>query len=91
MPLTVLVFFNTATWSRFVRSSMLEVLRQDYVRTARGQGAGRTACRPSKHALRNALIPFVTILSCRFRRYSPGVITETVFACRASAACTSMR
>src|SRR5690606_25833197 len=38
MPLTVLTFFNTATWSRFVRSSMLEVLRQDYVRTARAKG-----------------------------------------------------
>ncbi len=60
MPVSVLTFFYMATWSRFVRSSMLEVMRQDYVRTARAKGlVERTVI--VKHALRNALIPFVTI------------------------------
>jgi peptide/nickel transport system permease protein len=80
MPLTVLTFFNTATWSRFVRSSMLEVLRQDYVRTARAKGLVERIV-IGKHALRNALIPFVTILVLQIPGVFAGaIITETVFA-----------
>ncbi len=80
MPLTVLTFFNTATWSRFVRSSMLEVLRQDYVRTARAKGLVERVV-IMKHALRNALIPFVTILVLQLPALFAGaIITETVFA-----------
>lgn len=80
MPLTVLTFFNTATWSRFVRSSMLEVLRQDYVRTARAKGLVERVV-IMKHALRNALIPFVTILVLQIPGVFAGaIITETVFA-----------
>jgi peptide/nickel transport system permease protein len=80
MPLTVLTFFNTATWSRFVRSSMLEVLRQDYVRTARAKGLVERIV-IMKHALRNALIPFVTILVLQIPGVFAGaIITETVFA-----------
>jgi len=80
MPLTVLTFFNTATWSRFVRSSMLEVLRQDYVRTARAKGLAEQVV-ITKHALRNALIPFVTILVLQIPGVFAGaIITETVFA-----------
>lgn len=80
MPLIVLTFFNTATWSRFVRSSMLEVLRQDYVRTARAKGLVERLV-ISKHALRNALIPFVTILVLQIPNVFGGaIITETVFA-----------
>jgi peptide/nickel transport system permease protein len=80
MPLLVLTFFNTATWSRFVRSSMLEVLRQDYVRTARAKGLVEQAV-IMKHALRNALIPFVTILVLQIPGVFAGaIITETVFA-----------
>ncbi len=80
MPLFVLTFFNTAQWSRFVRTSMLEVLRQDYVRTARAKGLWeRTVI--VKHALRNALIPFVTILVLQIPALFAGAtITETVFA-----------
>ncbi|NJN83155.1 MAG: ABC transporter permease [Caldilineaceae bacterium] len=80
MPLIVLTFFGMATWSRFVRSSMLEVLRQDYVRTARSKGlVERTVI--AKHALRNALIPFVTILVLQIPNIFAGaIITETVFA-----------
>jgi peptide/nickel transport system permease protein len=80
MPLVVLTFFNTATWSRFVRSSMLEVLRQDYVRTARAKGLVERLV-ITKHALRNALIPFVTILVLQIPGIFGGaIITETVFA-----------
>jgi peptide/nickel transport system permease protein len=80
MPLTVLTFFNTATWSRFVRSSMLEVLRQDYVRTARAKGLVERIV-IMKHTLRNALIPFVTILVLQIPNvFSGAIITETVFA-----------
>ena len=80
MPLTVLTFFNTATWSRFVRSSMLEVLRQDYVRTARAKGLVERIV-IMKHALRNALIPFVTILVLQIPGVFAGaIITESVFS-----------
>lgn len=80
MPVAVLTFFNMATWSRFVRSSMLEVMRQDYVRTARAKGlVERTVI--VKHALRNALIPFVTIAVLTIPGFFAGaIITETVFA-----------
>jgi peptide/nickel transport system permease protein len=80
MPLFVLTFFNTAQWSRFVRSSMLEVLRQDYVRTARAKGLIERIV-IMKHALRNALIPFVTILVLSLPGIFAGaIITETIFA-----------
>jgi len=79
MPLAVLTFFNTAQWSRFVRSSMLEVLRQDYVRTARAKGLVEQVV-IMKHALRNALIPFVTILVLQIPGLFAGaIITETIF------------
>lgn len=80
MPVTVLTFFYMATWSRFVRSSMLEVMRQDYVRTARAKGlVEKTVI--VKHALRNALIPFVTIAVLTIPSFFAGaIITETVFA-----------
>lgn len=80
MPLFVLTFFSTAQWSRFVRSSMLEVMRQDYVRTARAKGLFERSV-VVKHALRNALIPFVTILVLQIPNLFAGAtITETVFA-----------
>ncbi len=80
MPVGVLTFFGMATWSRFVRSSMLEVLRQDYVRTARAKGLIERIV-ISKHALRNALIPFVTILVLQIPNvFSGAIITETVFS-----------
>lgn len=80
MPLTVLTFFNIAGWSRFVRASMLEVLRQDYVRTARAKGLMERIV-IVKHALRNALIPFVTIFVLALPGIFGGaIITETIFA-----------
>lgn len=79
MPVSVLVLFNTAFYSRFVRSSMLEVLRQNYVRTARAKGLLERAV-ILKHALRNALIPFVTVVVYAIPGVFGGaIITETVF------------
>jgi peptide/nickel transport system permease protein len=79
MPCAVLTFFNIAGWSRFIRASMLEVLRQDYVRTARAKGVRERAV-ITKHALRNALIPFVTLLAGVLPTLVAGAaITESVF------------
>jgi len=79
MPTSVLVLFNTAFYSRFVRSSMLEVLRQNYVRTARAKGLIERVV-ILKHALRNALIPFVTVVVYAIPGVFGGaIITETVF------------
>lgn len=79
MPCAVLTFIGIATWSRFVRTSMLEVLRQDYVRTARAKGVIERLV-ILKHALRNALIPFVTLLAGVLPALFAGAaITETVF------------
>ena len=80
MPVAVLTFFYMSSWSRFVRSSMLEVMRQDYVRTARAKGLWERVV-IVKHALRNALIPFVTVVVLAIPGLFAGaIITETVFA-----------
>ncbi len=80
MPTIVLSLNYMAAWSRFTRSSMLEVLRQDYVRTARAKGL-RERFVLGKHALRNALIPLITIVVFQIPRIFGGaIITETVFA-----------
>jgi len=80
MPTLVLTIVNVSAWSRFLRSSMLEVLRQDYVRTARAKGL-RESVVINKHALRNALIPFVTIIVLTLPGIFAGaILTETVFA-----------
>ncbi len=79
LPVSVLTFFSLAGWTRFIRSSMLEVLRQDYVRTARAKGLIERAV-IMKHALRNALIPFVTLLAGVLPTLFGGaIITESVF------------
>jgi peptide/nickel transport system permease protein len=79
MPCAVLTFVNIAIWSRFIRSSMLEVLSQDYVRTARAKGV-RERVVILKHAFRNALIPFITLLAAILPTLVAGAaITEAVF------------
>lgn len=79
MPTSVLVLVSVAGWSRFVRSSMLEVMRQDYVRTARAKGLLENVV-IFKHAFRNALIPFVTIVVFAIPgAFSGAIATETVF------------
>lgn len=80
LPVTVLSLFNVATWSRFVRSSMLEVLRQDYMRTARAKGLLENVV-VIKHGLRNALIPVLTMLALEIPNlFSGAIITENVFS-----------
>ncbi len=80
MPVSVLTIISIAGWSRFVRSSMLEVMRQDYVRTARAKGLIEQIV-IAKHALRNALIPVVTILVLAIPGvFSGAILTESVFA-----------
>ena len=79
LPSLVLSLLYMATWSRFMRSSMLEVLRQDYVRTARAKGL-RERLVIYKHALRNALIPVVTIIVLDIPGIFGGaIVTESVF------------
>jgi len=79
LPVMVLTVVGLAQWSRFIRSSMLEVLRQDYVRTARAKGLVERSV-ILKHAMRNALIPFVTLLAGVLPTLFGGaIITESVF------------
>lgn len=79
MPTIVLALLYMAAWSRYTRSSMLEVLRQDYVRTARAKGLGERLV-IVKHALRNALIPLVTVVALQIPSlFSGAILTETVF------------
>ena len=80
LPVTVLTIFNIAFWSRYIRASMLEVMRQDYVRTARAKGLGENIV-ILRHALRNALIPFVTVVVFTLPGlFSGAIITESIFA-----------
>jgi peptide/nickel transport system permease protein len=80
MPALMLGLLYMASWSRYSRSSMLEVLRQDYVRTARAKGLLERIV-IIKHALRNALIPVITILVFDIAAIFAGaILTETVFS-----------
>src|SRR5207342_1382584 len=80
LPTIALGTIPLAVIARMTRSSMLEVLREDYVRTARAKGAGplRVVC---VHALRNALIPVVTTIGLQIGTLLAGaILTETIFA-----------
>mgnify|MGYP005853023769 CR=1 FL=1 len=80
MPTAALALLYMATWSRFMRTAMLDVLHQDYVRTARAKGLIERIV-IAKHAFRNALIPLITIVALQLSALFGGaVITETVFA-----------
>ncbi len=80
LPATVLGVVSSATLARLVRSSMLEVLRHEYVTTARAKGL-RERVVVRRHAFKNALIPVVTVLGLEVGSLLSGaVITETVFA-----------
>ncbi len=79
MPATVLAFFYLSVWSRFVRSSMLEVLSQDYIRTARAKGMSNRRM-VYIHALRNAVIPLVTLVGLELPGLvAGGLVVEVVF------------
>jgi peptide/nickel transport system permease protein len=76
----VLGLWMTAAWSRYCRSSVLEVLGQDYVRTARAKGLRERAVL-LRHTVRNALLPLVTLAGLEFRNLLGGaLVTETVFS-----------
>jgi len=80
LPVLVLTIFNIAGFSRFVRASMLEVLRQDYIRTARAKGLIERIV-IARHALRNALIPFITIAVFIIPgMFGGAIVTETIFS-----------
>lgn len=80
LPAFVLGYYSTAVIARMMRSSMLEVLHQDYMRTARAKGL-REATVIMRHAFRNAFIPTLTIIGVTFGSLLAGaVLTETVFS-----------
>lgn len=80
LPVSVVATSGMASWMRFMRSSMLEVIRQDYVRTARAKGTPERVV-INRHALRNALIPIITLIALSIPGILDGaVITETVFS-----------
>jgi peptide/nickel transport system permease protein len=80
LPAITLALPFAAGLSRLVKGSMLEVLNDDYVRTARAKGVGESGV-IWRHALRNALVPVATILGLQFGRLLGGaVITESVFS-----------
>ncbi|MBU6498576.1 MAG: ABC transporter permease [Rhodospirillales bacterium] len=80
MPVTTLALATTGGFIRFVRASMIEVMRMDHVRTARAKGA--TEARVVLiHAFRNALIPVVTVMALSFGvLFNGALLTETMFA-----------
>ncbi|MFN8524614.1 MAG: ABC transporter permease [Chloroflexota bacterium] len=80
LPIITIAVSNSSVFSRYVRSAMIDVLSTDYVRTARAKGLAEWAV-VARHALRNALIPVVTIVGIQFGRLLGGaVVTESVFA-----------
>ncbi|GAC1359044.1 MAG: ABC transporter permease [Ktedonobacteraceae bacterium] len=80
LPVLTLAFLYIAAWSRFMRSSMIEVIKQDYMRTARAKGVTPFNMLV-QHALRNALIPLITVVAIDFGTVAGGAtITEGIFA-----------
>lgn len=80
LPAITLAAMSTAVQTRMTRSSMMEVIRQDYIRTARAKGLDEKQV-IRKHALRNALIPVVTVIGLQVGNLMVGsVLTETVFS-----------
>ena len=79
-PAAVLATLEIAGWSRYLRSMLLESLRQDYITTARAKGLAESSI-VLHHALRNALLPLITLLGLQGGRLVGGaLITETVFS-----------
>jgi peptide/nickel transport system permease protein len=80
MPVISISAVSLATFARMTRSSMLEVIRQDYIRTARAKGQSESVI-IFKHSLRNAMIPIVTVVGIQFATALGGaVVNEQVFA-----------
>ncbi|MCE3246549.1 MAG: diguanylate cyclase [Geminicoccaceae bacterium] len=78
-PCIVLALVSTAVWSRYMRSSMLDVINHDYIRTARSKGIPERRIL-FQHAVRNALLPMITIAGLHLPTLLSGaLVTETVF------------
>ena len=79
MPVTVLGLFQGASWMRYVRSAVLDVIRLDYVTTARSKGLKESVV-INKHVVRNALIPVVTLVALQMPAVFGGaIVTEQIF------------
>ncbi len=79
MPITVLGLFQAASYTRYVRSAVLDVIRLDYVTTARAKGIGERKV-IVKHVVRNALIPVVTLVALQMPSVFGGaIVTEQIF------------
>ena len=79
MPVAVLGLFQGATWTRFIRSAMLDVIRLDYVTTARAKGMSESGV-VLKHVVRNAMIPVVTLIALQMPIVFGGaIVTEQIF------------
>jgi peptide/nickel transport system permease protein len=80
LPVTSLAILEIAIFSRFMRASMLEVLHQDYIRTARAKGLSLEKVN-YKHALRNAILPIITLVAIAIPQIVNGaIITEGIFS-----------
>lgn len=80
LPAAVLIFFNLGTHVRYMRSGMLDVMHQDFVRTARAKGLDEFRV-IAKHALRNAVLPLITIIGLELPGlFNGALITETIFS-----------
>ena len=80
MPMLVLALVLVAQWSRYTRSAMLEVLQQDYMRTARAKGLAQRAVLLG-HGFRNARLPLVTLAGLQLPvLFGGALVTETVFS-----------
>jgi peptide/nickel transport system permease protein len=79
MPICVLGFFQAASYTRYVRASVLDVARLDYVTTARAKGLSERAL-TRRHIARNALIPVVTLVALQIPAVFGGaIVTEQIF------------
>jgi peptide/nickel transport system permease protein len=79
LPVMVLMVASFALYSRYMRASMLDVINSDFIRTARAKGLAEWRV-VTRHVLRNALIPLVTVVSLAFGGLLGGaIVTETVF------------
>ncbi|MFN8482726.1 MAG: ABC transporter permease [Anaerolineae bacterium] len=80
LPVTMLALVQVAVYMRYLRSSMLDVIHQDYIRTARAKGLRENDV-TNRHALKNALLPLVTIIGLEISALVVGaVFTETIFS-----------
>jgi len=79
MPIMVLGLFQAASMTRFVRAAMLDVIRLDYITTARAKGLGQARVMV-KHVMRNAMIPVVTLIALQMPAVFGGaIVTEQIF------------